>query len=53
MAGSKEEEVEEQVLEVRERLEENEWEQVGEKGIEWELEKLREVVRLLSKIERI
>jgi putative transposase len=45
--------IEAQVLEVRARLEENPWAQVGAPAIAWELEKLGAVVPPLRTIERI
>jgi putative transposase len=45
--------VEAQVLAVRERLEENPWAQVGAPAVMWELEKLGAVVPPLRTIERI
>jgi hypothetical protein len=45
--------IEAQVLEVRARLEENPWAQVGAPAIAWELEKLGAVVPPQRTIERI
>ncbi|MGH2969172.1 MAG: hypothetical protein ACRDK0_08920, partial [Solirubrobacteraceae bacterium] len=53
MANRTADDVEAQVLAVRERLEDNPWAQVGAPAIAWELEKLGAVVPPLRTIERI